>query len=108
MTSVLQHLDRTINFPFKRYLKNRFSDYLLFENKSKENISESKIIILNGVSEMWYNTSNQYEYINKEKIINSFKITGISNKLDGSENYFFDGYSVINKLIENKAENSNE
>ena len=99
---LLQPLYRTINFPFKIYLKNRFSDYLLFENKSNENISASRIRILKDINELWYNTSNQYEYIKKEKIINLFKVTGISNKLDGSEDDIFYPYNVINKLLKIK------
>ena len=35
-------------------------------------------------------------------VIKSFKIKGISNKLDGSEDYLFDGYDVINNLTEKK------
>ena len=42
--------------------------------------------------------------INKENIIKSFKIAGISNELEGSEDHIFDGYDIINKLITNKKQ----
>jgi hypothetical protein len=35
MKSVLQPLDRLINFLFKKYLKNKFTDFLLFEQIKK-------------------------------------------------------------------------
>ena len=63
-----------INFPFRKYLKNRYSDFLLFENKVKENISESRKRILNG--EICYNNSKEFNYI-ENIIIKDFKITGI-------------------------------
>lgn len=55
MTSVLQPLDRMINLPFKIYLKKKFTDYLLFEIKDKENISESRKRILKDINEVWNN-----------------------------------------------------
>ena len=33
MTSLLQPLDRMINNPFKKYLKIKYSEFLIFENK---------------------------------------------------------------------------
>jgi len=45
--------------------------------------------------------SNEYSGIIKENIIKSFKINGISNKLDGSEDFMFVGYEIINNLNKN-------
>ena len=38
------------------------------------------------------------DYISPTLIKNSFKITGISNAVDGSEDYLFDKYDVINNF----------
>ena len=109
MTSVLQPLDRMINFPFKKYLKNKFTDFLLFDQNEKENKSESRKRILRDIDDIWNNSKNEYEYINKETVIKSFKITGISNELDGSEDEYFDGYNIINNLTEyNEDKNSDD
>ena len=35
MTPVLQPLDRMVNFPFKKYLKTKFSEYLMFANEKE-------------------------------------------------------------------------
>ena len=108
MTSILQPLDRMINCPFKKYIKNKYKDFLLFDNKDKENISESRKRLLMDISGIWLNNSNEYNYISRDCIIKAFKITGISNKLDGSEDEIFDGYNIINELSEKKEDNSNE
>lgn len=42
--------------------------------------------------------SNNKDYIYPALIKNSFKIIGISNAIDWSEDYLFDGYDVINYL----------
>ena len=108
MTSVLQPLDKLINFPFKKYLKNKFTDFLLFDQNEKENIYESRKRILRDIDDIWNNSKNEYEYINKETVIKSFKVTGISNKLDGSEDAYFDGYNIINNLTENNEDRNSD
>ena len=97
-----------INFPFKKYLKNKFTDFLLFEQNEKENISESRKRILRDIDDIWNNSKNEYEYINKETVIKSFKVTRISNKLDGREDEYFDGYNIINNLTENKEDKNSD
>ena len=42
---------------------------------------------------------------NKNKIIIAFIIIGISNNLDYREDDFYDGYDIINELIEEKDKN---
>ena len=98
MTSVLPPLDRMINNPFKKYLKTKYSEFLMFENKKDESISDARKRILNDINELWYANNKEFSGVNKDNIIKSFKITGISNELDGSEEQIFDGYDIINKL----------
>ena len=52
MTSKLQPLDRIINIPFKKYLKTKCSEFLMFENKKDEFISDARKRILNNIHEI--------------------------------------------------------
>lgn len=99
MTNILPPLDRAINFPFKKYLKAKFTEFMLMEDIKKED--EIRIRIIADIVDVW----NRYiditiknEYIPKDLVIKSFKITGISNLMDGSEDDKFDGFYLINKL----------
>ena len=58
-TMVLQPLDRSINFPFKYYLKDKFTSFLL-DNKDKinEKIDECRKKIVKDISEIIYGTNN--------------------------------------------------
>ena len=61
---------------------------------------EARKRIVRDILEIWKgkNINNNKEYIPASLIIKSFKITGISNSNDGTEDYLFDGYDVINNL----------
>ena len=52
MTSVLQLLDRMINNSFKKYLKIKYSEILVFENKKDESISDARKRILDDINEI--------------------------------------------------------
>ena len=52
MTSVLQLLDRMINNSFKKYLKIKYSEILVFENKKDESMSDTRKRILNHINEI--------------------------------------------------------
>lgn len=102
MTPVLQPLDRKLNFPFKRYLKTKYSEFLLSYTSKEESPSEARQRIINDIVDIWFNDYKDYNYINQDMVIKSFKIAGISNNLDWSEDYLFDGYDVINNLTKKK------
>ena len=61
---------------------------------------EARKRIVQDILEIWkgIDINNNKEYIPASLIIKSFKITGISNFNDGTEDYLFDGYDVINNL----------
>ena len=107
MASILLPLDRCINFPFKKYLKLKFSEFLINENNIKSSLDESRIRIINDILSVWNGYKDE---INKEKYIEnnllekSFKLVGITNKMDGSEDQLFDGFDIINQLIDLKNE----
>ena len=71
----------------------------MFENKKDESMSDARERILKDINEIWYANTKEFNVINKENIIKSFKIAGISNELEGSEDHIFDGYDIINQLI---------
>ena len=100
MTMVLQPLDRSINFPFKCYLKDKFTSFLLDNtDKIKENLDDCRKRIVKDISEIIYGSNNNIElgqFIKDEVIIKSFKICGITNDMTGDEDYLFDGFDVIN------------
>ena len=111
MTMVLQPLVRSINYPFKKYLKQLFSEYIFNKEEinSKELLTESRRRIIKDICKVWYGKKDdETYYISKESIENSFLITGISNKLDGTEDHLFDGFEVINNLLYNKKENTKD
>ena len=90
MTCVLQPLDVSINKPLKTHLKNRYIKYC-YEKNSVERISRE--LLINWVSEIWWNNN-----LNSPDIIkNSFKVNGLSNNLDGSENKLFIGFKRLKK-----------
>lgn len=49
----------------------------MFENKKDESMSDARERILKDINEIWYANTKEFNVINKENIIKSFKITGI-------------------------------
>lgn len=104
ITMILQPLDRqTIIFPFKGYLKDKFSEFLL-DNKDiiKESINECRKRLTKNISEIIDNTNENNNdignLIKKELIVKPFKVCGITNEMTGDEDFIFDGFDIINKL----------
>lgn len=105
MTNILQPLDRAINFPFKKYLKAKFTKFMLNEDIKKEILDEARIRIISDIVDVWNGYKDitiKNEYIPKVLVIKCFKITGISNLMDGSEDDKFDGFDLINELSDLK------
>jgi len=107
MTSVLQPLDRCINFPFKKYLKLKFSEYSINEGVTKNNLDYSRIRIINDILSLWNGYKNEISkenYIENSLNQKSFKLVGITNKMDGNEDQIFDGFDINNQLTDLKNE----
>ena len=92
MTCVLQPLDVSINKPFKAHLKNRYIKYC-YDKNSVERVSRE--LLINWVAEIWWDNN----LISPDIIKNSFKVTGLSNNLDGSENDLFTGFKRLEEII---------
>ena len=94
-------MDKSINFPFKCYLKDKFTSFLLDNtDKLKENLDDYRKRNVNDISEIIYGANNNIElgqFIKDEIIIKSFKICGITKDMTGGEDYLFNGLDVINK-----------
>ena len=73
-------MDVSINRPFKKLTHHWDSDFRINNMNSKK---PTYYDIIDAIVSLWYNEDK----IQKNNIIRSFKITGISIKLDGTENY---------------------
>ena len=56
--------------------------------------------IVKDILEIWKgkDINNNNEYIPSSLIIKSFKLTRISNFVDGTEDFLFNGYEAINNM----------
>ena len=89
LTWKLQPLDISINKVFKENLRNKCVSYCIKNN----NLKVAKSTIIEWVEEIWYSDS----IITNEMIFYSFKFSGISSSLDGSEDDEFRGYEHLEK-----------
>ena len=95
----MQPLDVSINKPFKDALRNEYTQYCIQKGLSNaDKVSRKQII--DFVYDVWYNKN----IITKEMIIKSFKITGLSNKIDSSENYLFEVFKWLDERKVDKIE----
>ena len=93
MTRILQPLDVSINKPFKTLIRKKYAEYCCNKNLSYIKISNN--LIINWVSDIWWDEFA----INRNMIKYSFRITGISNNLNGSENLLFKAYQKLREEI---------
>ena len=92
LTRYIQPLDVSINGPLEKKLIHWDTDFRIDSmNKKKPN----EFDIINCVYKIWYDK----EFINDKMIIDSFKITGISVSLDGSENHLIKYHSELSDEI---------
>ena len=92
LTRYIQPLDVSINGPLKKKLIHWDTDFRIDSmNKKKPN----EFDIINAVYKIWYDK----EFINYKMIIDSFKITGISVSLDGSENHLIKYHKELSDEI---------
>ena len=81
LTSIIQPLDVSINFPFKNAIRNKYINFIIHNNHGINNIKVGRIEVINWINEVWYD----YNIITKDMIFKSFKETGISINLNGSD-----------------------
>ena len=92
-TSVLQPLDISINKIFKTSIKEKYIKYCIDNNVLFSKFQKNDII--NWVGQTWYDDN----IITKDIIFKSFKVCGLSNKTNGSE----DNLIKISEFLKNKV-----
>ena len=93
-TSLLQILNISINKPFKNSLKEKYIRYCIEKKLVFSKVGKNDII--NWVWDLWYD----YNIISKDLIKNSFKVCGLSNNVDRSE----DNLIKVLDFLENKTD----
>ena len=97
-TSILQPLDISINKPFKTYIKEKYIQYCITKNITISKVNKEDII--KWICDVWYDE----KLITTSIIYNSFKFSGLSNKIDGSEDWMI----KISEFLKNKTNDVNE
>ena len=90
----MQPLDVSINKKFKTYIRERYINHCIKNNVTFSKVNKNDII--NWISETWYGET----IITKNVIINSFKVCGLSNKTDGSEDKLIKCFEFLKKKID--------
>ena len=90
----MQPLDVSINKKFKTYIRERYINHCIKNNVTFSKVNKNDII--NWISETWYSET----IITKNVIINSFKVCGLSNKTDGSEDKLINFFEFLKKKID--------
>ena len=101
LTRFLQPLDVSINKPFKQALREKYVKFCC-EN-GNENLKISRTKMIQFICDTWYDDN----IITKEMVYKSFRVTGISNKLDRSEDDLFSAWKKMEEeapLIEDDLE----
>ena len=88
LTRFIQPLDVSINGPFKKAIHHWDLDFRIKNLNSKKPTRDD---IINAVVNLWYND----DLISQKNIISSFKCTGISVKLDGTEQNLIKKYDDV-------------
>ena len=102
LTRFLQPLDVVINKPFKENLRELYISHCINNGENNIKISRSKMI--DFICTIWYDMNK----ITKDMIYNSFRATGIANKINHSEDHLFSAWKKMeseNPLLEDDLEN---
>ena len=92
-TIIMQPLDISINKKFKSYIKEKYINHCVKNNVTFSKVNKNDII--NWIYETWYNQT-----IKKNLIINSFKVCGLSNKTDFSEDKLIKCFDFLKNKID--------
>jgi hypothetical protein len=84
MTGMLQPLDVVINRPFKSYIRCSYTEWAQKKHETTP-MGHLKRAML---TEMCWWILEAWQSILQDMIAKSFKVTGISNEMDGSEDDF--------------------
>ena len=85
---MLQPLDVSVNKPLKSYVTDLWMDYM-YKNDAGKAKPPSKQQIVDWVVEA-------QSKISRELVAKSFKVTGLTTNLDGSEDHMINGNIAVN------------
>ncbi len=83
----------SINKPYKAALKEKYINFCI--ESGGENIKISRTNMIKFICDTWYSEN----IITKDMIRKSFKITGLTNKLDHSEDCLFQAWSKMKEEV---------
>jgi hypothetical protein len=84
MTGMLQPLDVMINQPFKAHIRHSYSEWTQKTHETKPTGCLKRATL----TKMCRWILKAWQSISQDMIVKSFKVTGISNKMDRSEDDF--------------------
>ena len=94
LNPVLQPLEITVNKLFKNGIKYLYIQHMI-KNGKAEKLKLKRKDLIQWIFEVWYNES----IITSNCIINTFKSTGISNNINGKEDYLIKAYNIAKELM---------
>jgi hypothetical protein len=103
LTRFYQPLDVCINKPFKQAIKEKYIAFCINNGGQKIKVSLTKMIEF--ICEVWYDNN----VITKEMVYNSFRVTGIANNINHSEDHIFASWRKMEEelpIIDNDLEES--
>ena len=95
LTRFFQPLDVSINKPFKQALKEKYVDFCLNNASEDAQSKMSRTKMIQCICDIWYDE----KIISKEMVYKSFRVTGIGNKLDRSEDPLFGAWAKMKNEI---------
>ena len=97
-TSIMQPLDISINKKFKNYIREKYINHCIKNNVTFAKVEKEDII--NWIGDIWYDDT----IISKNIIYNSFKVCGLSNNINGTEDHLIKCFEFLKNKINEISE----
>ena len=107
-TSKLQPLDVSLNKPFKQVCRQEFQTYCRSQLATMSNSADRLKTASKQEICQWAVKAQNYLSAHPEMIIKSFKVTGISLALDGSEDHLFRNKDILQQADQPENEEEGE
>lgn len=107
-TSKLQPLDVSLNKPFKQVCRQEFQTYCRSQLATKSSSADRLKTASKQEICQWVVKAQNYLSAHPEMITKSFKVTGISLALDGSEDHLFRNKDILQQANQPEDEEEGE